>query len=259
MDNNKDNTTYYKDLVGKHVFITGGASGIGAQMVSDFAAQGAKVGFIDIDEECASVLCNQIKKDGYIEPWFRKVDVTNVKELQSSIDDATSELGSLYVLINNVANDTRHSPEELTEESWRGLLAVNLDPVFFASQAAYPSMKKEGRGSILNIGSISALLGQPDYPAYVTAKAGIMGLTRSLAREYGQSKVRVNTIMPGWVVTKRQDELWRTPEVIEEWEKNVALKDDLLPSDVSKLALFLASSDSRMMTAQEFVVDAGRI
>ena len=116
MDNNKDNTTYYKDLVGKHVFITGGASGIGAQMVSDFAAQGAKVGFIDIDEECASVLCNQIKKDGYIEPWFRKVDVTNVKELQSSIDDATSELGSLYVLINNVANDTRHSPEELTEE-----------------------------------------------------------------------------------------------------------------------------------------------
>lgn len=251
-------TTYYKDLEKKHVFITGGATGIGAQLVTDFAAQNANVSFIDIDEKNALNLCDKIESDDFKRPWFRHVDVTNVDDLQSSIKDAINEIGELYVLINNVANDTRHDPENFTAQQWRDNMAVNLDPVFFASQAAFPSMKKQEQGSIINLSSISALLGQPDMPAYITAKAGIMGLTRSLARAFGPSKVRVNSIMPGWVVTERQEELWRTEENIAEWNKLVALTDDLLPSDISKLALFLASSDSRMITAQEFIIDAGR-
>lgn len=252
-------TTYYKDLEKNHVFITGGATGIGAQLVTDFAAQNSNVSFIDIDERNALNLCDKIENNGFKRPWFRHVDVTNVDDLQSSIKDAINEVGELYVLINNVANDTRHDPENFTAQQWRDNMAVNLDPAFFASQAAYPSMKKQNQGSIINLSSISALLGQPDMPAYITAKAGIMGLTRSLARAFGQSKVRVNSIMPGWVVTERQEELWRTEENIAEWNKLVALTDDLLPSDISKLALFLASSDSRMITAQEFIIDAGRI
>ena len=254
-----DQTTYYKDLVGAHIFITGGATGIGAQLVTDFSNQGSKVSFIDIDESSATSLCETIEQQGINKPNFKCVDVTNVDDLQNSVNEAIKINGNIYALINNVANDTRHSPEELTEEAWRNNLAVNLDPTFFASQAVIPSMQALGQGSIINIGSISALLGQPDMLGYVTAKAGLMGLTRSLARAYGSSKIRVNTIMPGWVVTERQDRLWRTPEIIEEWSKHVALKDDLMPSDISNLALFLASNDSKMITAQEIIIDAGRM
>ena len=254
-----DHTTYYKDLKGAHIFITGGATGIGAQLVTDFSIQGSKVSFIDIDESSATSLCKTIEQLGFNKPNFKCVDVTNVDDLQNSIKEAIEINGDIYALINNVANDTRHNPEELTEEAWRNNMAVNMDPTFFASQAVIPSMQTLGQGSIINIGSISALLGQPDMLGYVTAKAGLMGLTRSLARAYGTSKIRVNTIMPGWVVTERQDRLWRTPEIIEEWSKHVALKEDLMPSDISNLALFLASNDSKMITAQEIIIDAGRM
>ncbi|WP_417318771.1 SDR family NAD(P)-dependent oxidoreductase [Emcibacter sp.] len=259
MDIPAKSLTVYPDLRGQHVFITGGATGIGAALVRSFSAQGARVAFIDFDEENALTICDEIEKAGAPRPWFKKVDVTEVPKLQAAIREAVDELGNIYALINNVANDSRHSPEEFSEEDWRKTLAVNLDPVFFAAQAAFPGMKEEQRGSIINFGSISALLGQPDMPGYITAKAAIMGLTRSLARAYGPSKVRVNTLMPGWVVTERQLDLWLTPEAEADWQKQVALTDRLLPQDVANLALFLASSDSRMITAQELVIDAGRI
>ena len=214
--------------------------------------------FIDFDQENADKLCDHIVAEGFEKPWFRCVDVTDVPALQASITDAVNDLGNIYALINNVANDSRHSPENFSEEDWRMAMAVNLDPVFFASQAAYVGMKKAQRGAIINLGSINALLGQPDMPAYVAAKAGLMGLTRSLARAYGPSKVRVNTILPGWVVTDRQLDAWLTPGAEAEWSKQVALKDRLRPSDVARLALFLASSESQMITGQDIVIDAGR-
>lgn len=246
--------TVYKDLAGQHVFITGGATGIGAEMVRAFAAQGARVSFIDFDGENAAKLCN----DTGSKLWFREVDVTNVAALEKSIADAVEEFGPIYALINNVGNDTRHSPDDMDEGAWRKAMAVNLDPVFFASKSAFKGMSQNNGGSIINLSSITALMGPENMSAYVTAKAAIIGMTKALASDYGDDNVRVNAILPGWVVTDRQLELWLTAEAEAEWSKHVALKDRLMPADVAKLALFLASIDSKMITAQKFVIDAGR-
>ncbi|MBT6328848.1 MAG: SDR family oxidoreductase, partial [Kordiimonadaceae bacterium] len=227
----------YKDLADKHIFITGGASGIGAEMVRAFSAQGARVSFIDFDSGSATKLCADIASKGSETPWFREVDVTDVPALEKSIEDAAAEFGPIYALINNVANDTRHSPEELDEEGWRKSMAVNLDPVFFASKAAYKSMSKNNGGSIINLSSITALLGLADLSGYITAKAAIIGMTKALATDYGEARVRVNAILPGWVITERQLDKWLTPEAEEEWKKLVALKDRVMPVDVAKLAL----------------------
>lgn len=255
---NSNKTTIYHDLKGQHVFITGGATGIGAEMVRTFAAQGARVAFIDYDEINARQLCDDLMNDQFHKPWFKKVDVTNVNSLENAIVDAIKEFGPVYALINNVANDDRHSPEEMNEEKWRASLAVNLDPAFFASKAVYESMKLNHQGSIINFSSINALLGPANMPAYVTAKAGLVGMTKALSKDYGDDNVRVNAILPGWVITDRQIEKWLTPEAEEEWKKLVALKDRIMPRDVAKLAIFLASSDSKMITGQSFVIDAGR-
>jgi NAD(P)-dependent dehydrogenase (short-subunit alcohol dehydrogenase family) len=248
----------YKDLADKHVFITGGASGIGAEMVRAFSDQGARVSFIDFDEKSATKLCDDIASNGGGAPWFREVDVTDVPALEKSIEDAAAKFGPIYALVNNVGNDTRQSPEDLDEDGWRKAMAINLDPVFFASKVAYKGMSQNNGGSIINLSSISALLGQVDMSAYVTAKAAIIGMTKALSTDYGQARVRVNAILPGWVITDRQLEKWLTPEVEEEWKKLVALKDRIMPVDVAKLALFLASIDSKMITGQRFVIDAGR-
>jgi NAD(P)-dependent dehydrogenase (short-subunit alcohol dehydrogenase family) len=251
-------TTIYNDLKNKHIFITGGATGIGAEMVRAFSQQGAVVSFIDKDVASATVLCEEVDASGGERPWFKNVDVTKVSTLEGAIESAVKDLGPVYALINNVANDTRYSPEEINEDSWRNSLAVNLDPAFFASKAAYPSMKQNNKGSIINFSSINALLGPANMPAYVTAKAGLIGMTKALANDYGEANVRVNAILPGWVVTPRQLDKWLTPEAEAEWRNHVALKERLMPSEVAKLALFLASSDSKMITGQSFVIDAGR-
>lgn len=249
---------HYPSLQGKVVFITGGATGIGAAMVRAFCAQGAQVAYIDLDEAAALALNTSLAQEFGSQPWYRTVDVTVVDALQDSIRDAASACGGLHVLINNVANDARHSPLDISPDYWRRCLAVNLDASFFASQTAIPLLATAGGGAIINIGSINALLGPANMPGYVTAKAGILGMTRALAREFGSSNIRVNTILPGWVVTERQLALWLTPEEEARWSEQVALKQRILPEDVARLALFLAADDSNMITGQEVTIDAGR-
>ena len=249
----------YPSLEGRTVFITGGASGIGASMVRQFAGQGARVGFIDIDERSAGDLVADVGQRGLPRPWFRRVDVRDVKPLKAAIVAFADANEGLSVLVNNVADDSRHSPLEVTEESWRNGLSINLDPAFFASQTAIPIMQGAGQGSIINFSSINALVGPTQMPGYVSAKAGLLGLTKALARHYGPDGIRVNAILPGWVATERQLAMWLTEDVEREWMKSVALQRRIHPEDVGSLALFLASDDSSMITNQFFVIDGGRI
>ncbi len=251
----------YPSLNGKTVFITGGATGIGAAMVESFAEQGAIVGHLDLAEVAAAALGDKIAARGQSRPWFRHVDVTDIAALKNTIAEFANENGgALDVLVNNVANDTRHDPLETTIESWRSCMAVNLDCAFFAAQQAIELMRSRGKGgSIVNFSSINALLGPEQMPGYVTAKAGLMGMTKALARQYGPDDIRVNTVLPGWVVTQRQLDLWLTREVEAEWMKQVALKKRIEPVDAANLAMFLAADDSRMITNQHFVIDGGRV
>ena len=249
----------YPSLVGKKVFITGGATGIGEFLVKAFCAQGADVGFIDINASAGQDLVKFIKDEINENVWFRQVDVRDVTALQRAVDDCNSELGGLDVLVNNVANDTRHNPLEVTQDSWRECLSVNLDSAFFASQAAIKIMQEAGSGSIINFSSINAHLAPANMPGYVSAKAALLGLTKALAKEYGPSGIRANCILPGWVVTERQLEKWLTPEAEQAWMEGTPLKSRILPDDVANLALFLGAEDSRMITSQEFVIDGGHI
>lgn len=251
-------TTKYPSLDGRCVFITGGATGIGAAMVEAFALQGAKVAFVDVDTESAQMLCSKLSIQTGASPWFGKVDVTDTDALQASIAAAVEQLGPLQVLINNAANDSRHSPSEVSVQSWRDCMAINLDAAFFAAQAGAEMMLKQASGSIINFSSINALLGPANMPGYVTAKAGLVGMTKALARDYGESNIRVNAILPGWVVTDRQLQTWLTEEAEADWMRQVALKKRLQPTDVANLALFLAADDSSMITGQSFIVDGGR-
>jgi len=247
----------YPSLKGRSVFITGGATGIGAALVEGFAAQGAIVGFIDLEAEAGRELCDSIAGAGANRPWFQRVDVTDTDALADAINRFADEAGGLDALVNNVANDTRHDPLTTTPQAWRSGIAVNLDASFFASQSAIPHMKERG-GAIINFSSINALTGPPQMPAYVAAKSALLGLTKALAREYGPAGIRVNAILPGWVVTERQLKLWLTPEAEADWMKDVPLKRRILPADVANLPLFLAADDSAMMTGQTFVIDGGR-
>lgn len=251
--------TVYHDLNGKHVFITGGATGIGASLVRAFYQQGAKVSFIDIDENAGFDLKHALENtQTRHSPSFSVVDVTDIEVLKASIDNATKQFGNVHALVNNVANDVRHEVTDVTPEFWQKCMAVNMDATFFASQHAFASMKSNG-GSIVNIGSINAILGQANMPGYVTAKSALLGMTKSLARSFGPSRVRVNAILPGWVVTEKQLKLWLTPEEEARWMEQVAIPDRLLPEDVANLVVFLASQDSRMITAQNIIIDGGRI
>jgi D-xylose 1-dehydrogenase len=244
----------YPSLKDRTVFVTGGASGIGAAFVQAFHDQGAKVAFVDLDETAGQALAGKLGASA----WFRCCDVTDADALQASIRDAAAALGPITVLINNVANDTREVAAEVTPEAWRRGLAVNLDPAFIAATTVYPMMRDAGGGSIVNLSSINALLGPGELPTYSAAKGAINSLSKSLARAWGPDRIRVNALSPGWVVTPRQLELWLTPDAEAEWSKLVALKDRIMPEDIARAALFLASDDSRMMTGQNMVVDAGR-
>jgi NAD(P)-dependent dehydrogenase (short-subunit alcohol dehydrogenase family) len=248
----------YPSLIGQLVFITGGATGIGSSMVEAFAMQGAQVAFVDLDSTAAEILASKLEVDTGRRPWFRQVDVTDTEALQVAIEAATEAVGPLKVLINNAANDNRHSPDEITVQSWRDCMAINLDAAFFAAQKAAAIMSKHSGGSIINFSSNNILLGPSNMVGYVTAKTGLIGLTKSLAKDYGESKIRVNAILPGWVVTERQLHSWLTPEAEDNLIKQVALKERLMPRDVANLALFLAADDSRMITGQGFTIDAGR-
>jgi len=243
----------YPSLKDKVVFITGGASGIGASFVQAFHDQGAKVGFVDRDEAAGKALRARLNN-----AWFAPCDVTDASALVGSIEACGAALGAIGVLINNVANDTRKPAADTDAEQWRAGLAVNLDPVFLASRAVYPGMKAAGGGVIVSISSINAILGPALLANYVAAKGAINALTKTLAREWGADNVRVNVISPGWVVTPRQLELWLTPQAEADWMKLVDLHKRIQPEDIARLALFLASDDSALITGQNVVIDGGR-
>ncbi|WP_052417739.1 SDR family NAD(P)-dependent oxidoreductase [Cellvibrio mixtus] len=251
--------TRYPSLEGRAVFITGGSTGIGAALVEAFASQGAKVAFVDIDVPAGEALCDELAQKGWIRPWFAACDVSDISSLKQSILKAAESLGEISVLVNNAANDQRYDTRSITEENWYRGLAINLHPAFFAAQTVQPMMAKLGGGSIVNISSINVQFGPPNLASYITAKAGILGISKALATDYGIDNIRVNSILPGWVATPKQLEKWLSPEEEAELMKRVCLKKRLGAHDVAKLALFLASDDAAMITSQEFIVDGGRI
>ncbi|GAC16497.1 SDR family NAD(P)-dependent oxidoreductase [Aliiglaciecola lipolytica] len=247
----------YPSLAGKSVFITGGAAGIGEVMVERFCQQQAKVTFIDTAVEKGLKLCEKLKKQYSCAPHFIECDIRNVEALQNSIADAGQRQGDIGVLINNAADDTRHSFEDMSSDYWDDRFAVNLKPCFFSTQAIVPQMIRLGGGSIINLGSVSWRKKQTCMPAYTTAKAAIEGLSRTLAAENGKHNIRVNTLIPGWVMTERQMTHWLDPEIVKEVQQEQCIHATLYPDDIVNAALFLASDDSKMMTAQSIVVDAG--
>ena len=247
----------YPSLKDKVVFLSGGASGIGAALVEHFCAQGARVAFVDLKVDEAHALIEHIGGQGHPKPLFIECDLKDIPAYQQAIADVGEQLGPIGVLVNNAANDTRHTVEEVTVEYWDDRMAINMRHYFFAAQAVLPQMKKLGGGSIVNIGSFTYYRGEGGMPGYSAAKAGIWGLTRSLAREFGVHNIRVNLMMPGWIMTQRQLDLWLTPEGEREIQEKQCLKDKVYPPDVARMVLFLAADDSRMCSAQEFIVDGG--
>jgi D-xylose 1-dehydrogenase len=246
----------YPSLAGKHVLVTGGAMGIGEALVEAFAFQGAQVVFIDFVDEPAKALIERLGSGDFHSPEYHHCDLRDIEAVRSTIADIQSETGGIDILINNAANDDRHTISEITPEQWDERIAVNLRHLFFAAQAVIPGMRQSGGGAIINLGSISWHLALADLVVYQTAKAGIEGLTRALARDLGPDNIRVNTIVPGNVQTPRQLQ-WYTPEGEAEIVAAQCLKDRIQPSDVAALALFLASDDARMCTGHEYFVDAG--
>jgi NAD(P)-dependent dehydrogenase (short-subunit alcohol dehydrogenase family) len=243
----------YPSLQGKTVVVTGGATGLGAEFVRQFAAQGARVGFVDIDVENGEGLAAEIGTDALFVPC----DVRDIAALESAIDDIMEALGPATVLVNNAAHDKRHSIDDLDVEYWDDRMAVNLRHQFFASRKLAPVMRAAGGGSIVNLGSISAHIDLMDLVGYITAKAGIEGMTRTMARELGPDRIRVNCVIPGWVMTERQLRDWVTPEAVAQIERNQCLSEKVQPADVARMVLWLAADDSAMCTAQKWVVDGG--
>lgn len=242
----------YHSLKGRSVFVTGGASGIGAEIVRSFAEQGAKVGFVDLDAGAGNALAESLPGVA-----FEACDLRDIEALRGAFAALERQLGPATVLVNNAARDDRHDWREVTPEYWDERQATNLRHQFFATQAAAPGMIEAGGGAIINMGSCSWWLGMGGMPAYTTAKSGVHGLTRSFAADLGPHGIRVNCVVPGWVMTERQKELWATPEALEKNLENQCLKELIQPEDLARMVLFLASDDARMCTGQSFFVEAG--
>lgn len=247
----------YPSLRDRVVVVTGGASGIGAAMVEAFAAQQARVAFLDVQTESAEQLVQRLGRSGATTPVFLWCDLTDTVALQAALARVGDDFGPVEVLVNNAGNDTRHAVEEVTPESWDRTLALNLKHQFFAAQAVIPGMRRLGRGSIINMSSIAWMIPSTSVPVYVTAKAGIVGMTRTLAHEVGKDNIRVNCILPGAIATERQKQLWLTPEYEAEILAAQALKRLILPEEVARLALFLAADDSAAITNQSCIIDGG--
>jgi NAD(P)-dependent dehydrogenase (short-subunit alcohol dehydrogenase family) len=249
--------TVYGSLKDRHVLITGGGTGIGEAIVEGFARQGAKVSFIDIAEEASHKLVERLTPGSRHGPTFTRCDLRNIAALEQTIASIEAANGPIEILINNAANDDRHQVGAITPEYWDNRMAVNLRHLFFASQAAARSMRKAGRGVIINFSSISWHLALPELVLYQTAKAGIEGMTRGLARELGADGIRVNAIIPGAVRTARQDLLWQSPDDVQRTLEQQCIKERVMPVDVAALVLFLCSDDARACTAHSYFVDAG--
>ncbi len=243
---------HYPSLVGKSVFITGGASGIGASMVTHFAGQGARVGFVDIDDAAAHALIAATGGD----LTYHYCDLREIEALQSAIA-AFAGSGHIDVLVNNAGNDDRHDADAIDVAYWDERMNVNLRPQFFAAQAVRRGMAAAGGGSIVNLGSIVVQMGAADAPAYVAAKGAVYALTRALARQFGGDRIRVNCLVPGWIMTERQRRLWLDEAGKQRIRERQCLPEELVPEDVARMALFLAADDSRHCTGQSFIVDGG--
>jgi D-xylose 1-dehydrogenase len=247
----------YPSLQDRVVLVTGGATGIGESIVRHFARQRSRVSFLDVLDEPGWALANGLAGEGCPTPDYLHCDLTDIAALKGAVDRVLAKQGAVDVLVNNAANDQRHKIEDVTPEYWEQSIAVNLRPQFFMAQAVLPAMKAAGRGSIINMSSISWMIPSTGLPLYVAAKAAIVGLTRTLAHEVGPAGIRVNAVLPGAIVTEKQKRLVYTPEYKAEIMARQALKRDILPEDVARLVLFLASDDSSAITNQSYVIDGG--
>ncbi|MDA7981045.1 MAG: SDR family oxidoreductase [Alphaproteobacteria bacterium] len=245
----------FPDLAGRSVFVTGGGKGIGAALTEGFLQQGARVAFLQRGD--GDDFCDAMEERYGARPLFVRCDLTDTAALQAALARAAEVNGDIQVLVNNAANDTRHTLDEMTSDSWDANLAVNLKPYFFATQTVAPAMRLAGEGAVVNFSSISYMTGNSGFPAYATANAAITGLTRALARELGPDNIRVNAVAPGWTLTARQMEKWATPELLAAHLGRQCLKEHLSPGDIAHSVLFLSSMASRMVTGQVLVVDGG--
>jgi NAD(P)-dependent dehydrogenase (short-subunit alcohol dehydrogenase family) len=247
----------YPSLTGKHAFISGGASGIGEADVRHLAAQGAKVSFVDLDVERGEALASELNTDGEV-AFFQRADVTAVDDYVGTINTAAEKFGPVTVLVNNAANDKRTPFADVTVDQWDTEIAVNIRHHFFAAQAVAPMMREAGGGSIINMGSITAHLDFPNLTGYIASKAGIEGLTRTQGREYGKWNIRVNCIIPGWILTEKQLQVVAKPGDIEKLvEQDQKIPNKLYGEDIARMVLWLAADDSRNCTGQKWVVDGG--
>ncbi|HZR85918.1 MAG TPA: SDR family oxidoreductase [Bradyrhizobium sp.] len=245
----------YPSLKDRTVLVTGGATGIGEAIVRQFIGQGSRVGFIDIDVEAAKQLLASLP--AHAGAHFEHADLRDIGDLRRAVAAIREAIGPITILVNNAARDDRHSIKDVTPEFWDERIAVNLKHQFFAAQAVAPDMIQAERGSIINIGSVSWVIGQGNMPCYTTAKSAVQGLTRALARDLGPNNVRVNSILPGWIMTRRQQDLWLTPEGEAELMQRQCLKRKLMPDDIARVVLFYAADDSGACTNQNYIVDGG--
>jgi NAD(P)-dependent dehydrogenase (short-subunit alcohol dehydrogenase family) len=252
-------TATYPSLEGRRAIVTGGASGIGEALVRALVSQRARVAFIDCAAEGGTRLCEELRACAAHAPLFRALDLTDLDALELEVPRLIEDLGGCDVLVNNAANDTRHTLDDITPAYWRDRMAVNLDHFVFMTKAALPAMAAEGGGSVINMGSCSWRLGLGGMVAYVTAKAAIEGLTNGLARDLGPSRIRVNCVIPGFIKTARQVEKWLTPELERTVFAGQCLPGFVEPTDVADLVLFLASDNARMCTSGTYTVDGGWI
>jgi D-xylose 1-dehydrogenase len=248
----------YPSLRSAVVLVTGGASGIGEEIVRAFAAQGSRTGFVDLDAERGRVLAEELEQQG-AEVRFEPCDLRDIDQLKHAFAALDAALGPATVLVNNAARDDRHDWQEVTLEYYDERIATNLRHMFFAIQAVAPGMVKAGKGSIVNFGSNSWWQATGGMPVYTTAKSAVHGMTRSFARDLGPHRIRVNTVVPGWVMTERQKTLWATPETLERHRARQCLPDLIEPVYLARMVLFLASDDAAMCTANNYMVEAGSI
>ncbi len=248
-------TATFHDLANASVFITGGGSGIGASLTEGFLEQGARVAFVGRSD--ATAFCDEMEAKYGNRPLFIQCDITDTDALKASIDQAAAAHGPVTTLVNNAANDKRHSTAEVDSDFFDWMMAINLKAYFFACQAVIPGMQAAGGGSIINFSSISYMMGNAGYPLYTGANSAINGMTRSLAREFGPDKIRVNALAPGWVLTQKQLDKWATPEGLAAHMERQCLKEHLEPDDIVGATLFMASATSKMMTGQAMVIDGG--
>jgi D-xylose 1-dehydrogenase len=256
---NKSRSAIYPSLEDRLVVVTGGASGIGAAIVEAFAMQSSQVVFLDIQDEAAKELNERLDGVGARLPVYYRCDLTDIEALQKTIAEVVERFPAVNVLVNNAGNDTRHSVDEVTSAYWDQSMAVNLKHQFFMAQGLIPGMRRAGGGSVINMSSISWAIPSTDLPVYVTAKAAIVGMTRTLAHTLGKDNIRVNCVMPGAILTERQRRLWFTEEYTAEVLARQALKRMILPDEVARLILFLAADDSSAITNQSYVIDGGWI